>query len=130
MAHDPKIRRRWLVIATALGIVCAMAAWLLAEPVIRVFFSSRYVAAAVLVLPLALAQFVRGLTGIFNTFLSAHGRGADLRNAGLVLTLSNLGFNLALIPTFGARGAAWASLLALVANLIAHAAFYRRSYAF
>ncbi len=128
MAREPAIERRWLVRAVAIGAPCALAAWLLAEPVIRVFFSARYVAAAALVLPLALAQFVRGVTGIFNTFLTAHGRGADLRNAGLVLSLSNLVLNFALIPPFGAQGAAWASLLALVANLIAHAVVYRRSY--
>jgi O-antigen/teichoic acid export membrane protein len=87
------------------------------------------VGAAALVLPLALAQCVRGVTTIYNTFLSAHGRGVELRNAGLVLTLSNLVFNFALIPSFGASGAAWASLLALVANFIAHVVFYRRSLA-
>jgi O-antigen/teichoic acid export membrane protein len=129
MAREPAIARRWLVTATVVGIACALATWLLAEPVIRVFFSARYLAATGLVLPLALAQLVRGVTGIFNTFLGAHGRGADLRNAGLVLTLSNLFFNFALIPPFGANGAAWASLVALVANLIAHVIVYRRSFA-
>ncbi len=129
MARDGAIARRWLVIATVVGAASALTTWLLAEPVIRLFFSARYVGAAGLVLPLALAQFVRGVTTIYNTFLSAHGRGAELRNAGLVLTLSNVAFNFALIPSFGARGAAWASLLALLANFIAHVVFYRRSYA-
>ena len=128
MAREASIARRWLVGASAIGAPCALLAWLLAEPVIRIFFSARYVDAADLVLPLALAQLVRGVTGIFNAFLSAHGRGIELRNAGIVLALSNLVFNFALIPPFGAHGAAWASLLALVANLIAHAVFYQRSY--
>jgi O-antigen/teichoic acid export membrane protein len=129
MAHEPSIARKWILIATYVGAGCAIAAWLLAEPAIRLFFSARYVPAAALVLPLALAQFVRGITGIFNTFLSAHGRGREMRNAGLVLTISNLVFNFALIPPFGARGAAWASFLALLANLLAYVFFYRRSYA-
>jgi O-antigen/teichoic acid export membrane protein len=128
MAREPALARSWLVVATTVGASCAVAAWLLAEPAIRVLFSARYLAAAGLVLPLALAQLVRGITGIYNTFLSAHGRGADLRNAGLVLTISNLAFNFALIPPFGARGAAWASLLALIANLGAHVVVYRRSF--
>jgi O-antigen/teichoic acid export membrane protein len=129
MAREDAIARGWLVIATVVGAVSALTAWLLAEPVIRLLFSARYVGAAALVLPLALAQCVRGVTTIYNTFLSAHGRGVELRNAGLVLTLSNLVFNFALIPSFGASGAAWASLLALVANFIAHVVFYRRSLA-
>jgi O-antigen/teichoic acid export membrane protein len=128
MAREPAIERRWLVISSVVGVVCALGAWLLAEPLIRILFSDRYVDAAALVLPLALAQLVRGVTAVFNTFLSAHAHGAALRNAGLVLTISNVAFNFALIPSFGAQGAAWASFLALVANFIAHVVFYRRSY--
>lgn len=126
MARAPLIAQRWLGVAAVVGAGCAIAAWLLADPVIRVLFSARYGSAAALVLPLALAQFVRGVTGIYNTFLSAHGRGHDLRNAGLVLTVSNVALNFALIPPYGAKGAAWASFLALLANLAAHVVFYRR----
>ena len=128
MARVPTIDRRWLTIASAVGLACAIGVTVLAEPVIRILFSPRYVAAAGLVLPLAVAQLVRGVTTVFNTFLSAHAQGAALRNAGLVLTLSNVAFNFALIPAYGAQGAAWASLLALVANFIAHVVSYRRSY--
>jgi O-antigen/teichoic acid export membrane protein len=124
MARASSISGRWLALATLVGAVTALVAWLLAEPAIRVLFAARYLPAAGLVLPLVLATVVRGVTGIFNAFLSAHGRGRDLRNAGLILTGSNLGFNFALIPTFGASGAAWASFFALVANLGAHAYFY------
>ena len=127
LARQPAIARRWIVIATSVGGLCALVAWLLAEPVVRIFFSARYLPAAGLVLPLALAQFVRGVTGIFNTFFSAHGRGRDMRNAAFVLTTSNIVLNFALIPPFGARGAAWASLFALSANLVAYLALYRRS---
>jgi len=48
-------------------------------------------------------------------------------NAGLVLTISNLILNFALIPPFGAMGAAWASFAALLANLAAHRVGYRRA---
>jgi O-antigen/teichoic acid export membrane protein len=130
MAREDAIARLWLLVATVVGAASALTAWALAEPVIRVFFSHRYIDAAGLVLPLALAQFVRGVTTIFNTFLSAHGRGRELRNAGLILTASNIAFNFGLIPAFGAQGAAWASLLALLANFAAHVVFYRRSFAF
>jgi O-antigen/teichoic acid export membrane protein len=127
MTRAPGIARSWLVLATSLGAACAIGVSLLAEPAIRLFFSARYAAAAGLVPPLALAQFVRGITGIYNTFLTAHGAGVALRNAGIVLTVSNVAFNFALIPPFAAVGAAWASLFALLANLVAHIVFYRRS---
>ena len=62
-------------------------------------------------------------TGIYNSFLAAHGLGKELRNAGMALTVSNLILNVALIPQFGAAGAAWASL---IVNLGAHIVGYRR----
>jgi O-antigen/teichoic acid export membrane protein len=127
LARQPAIARRWIMIATFVGALCALVAWLLAEPVVRIFFSPRYLPAAGLVLPLALAQFVRGVTGVYIAFFSGHGRGRDMRNAAFVLTISNIALNFALIPPFGARGAAWASLLALSANLVAYVSLYRRS---
>jgi O-antigen/teichoic acid export membrane protein len=127
MARAPRIRRHWLTLAIGIGALSALLAWALAEPFIRLAFSQRYAPAAALVLPLALAQAVRGVTGVYNTFLSSHGRGRQLRNAAFALTASNLIFNFALIPPFGAAGAAWASLAALVVNLAAHVVFYRRS---
>jgi O-antigen/teichoic acid export membrane protein len=129
MARVAEIRRRWLLIAICGGALSALIAWVLAGSFISLAFSDRYAPAARLVPPLALAQAVRGVTGVYNSFLSAHGRGRELRNAGLVLTASNLALNIALIPPFGAMGAAWASLLALLANLIAHVVFYRKSIA-
>jgi O-antigen/teichoic acid export membrane protein len=128
MAHAPAIDRRWLTVALAVGAACAVTAWLLAEPAIRIVFSPRYVPAAALVLPLALAQFARGLTSLFVNFMSAHARGREMRNAGLILTGSNVLFNFALIPPFGAQGAAWASLFALLLNLGGYVMYYRRFY--
>jgi O-antigen/teichoic acid export membrane protein len=99
----------------------------LAYPIIPLLFGDRYRAAIGLVLPLACAEGVRGVTSMYNSFLSARGRGKELRNAALILTSTNVALNFALIPTFGAKGAAWASLGALVANYAAHVVGYRRS---
>jgi O-antigen/teichoic acid export membrane protein len=127
MARTSEMQARWVIVPTCVGAVSALGVWALASPFIGLAFSDRYASAARLVLPLGLAQAVRGVTTVYNTFLSAHGRGRELRNAGLVLTVCNLVLNFVLIPPFGAMGAAWASLFALVANLIAHVAFYRAS---
>ena len=59
--------------------------------------------------------------------LPANEKGRELRNAAAVLTASNVVLNLALIPPFGAVGAAWASFFALLVNLAAHIGYYRRS---
>lgn len=127
MVHAARLHRDWIRISWVVGFVFASAAYVLAKPLFRLVFAPEYVGAADYVLPLALAQVVRGVTGIYNNFLAAHGRGKELRNAGVVLTVSNLALNFLLIPTYGATGAAWASLLALLANYGAHVFFYRRS---
>jgi O-antigen/teichoic acid export membrane protein len=72
---------------------------------------------------------VRGVTGIYNTYLSARAYGRELRSANITLTASNVVLNLTLIPPFGAQGAAWASLVALIVNLAAHVYYYRRAQA-
>ena len=126
LANRPLIERRWLLMSVGLATASTIVAWLLADPFVRIVFAQRYAPAAALVVPLAAAAGVRGVTSLYNSFLSAHGLGKELRNAGLALTVSNLIFNFALIPPFGATGAAWASLLALVVNLVAHLAGYRR----
>ena len=105
----------------------SLVAYLVAGTFVDAVFSDRYRDVVPLLVPLLAAQVVRGTTSIYNTYLSAHGRGRELRNAGLVLTASNLVLNFALIPPYGAMGAAWASLVALVANHVAHIVFYRRS---
>ncbi len=125
LARERRIAGRWILLATAIGALTSLVVWLLSEPFIRIVFSERYIGAARLVVPLTLAQAVRGVTGVYNTFLSAKGRGRELRNAAIVLTVSNVVLNFALIPPYGAMGAAWASLVALMANLGAHVYSYR-----
>jgi O-antigen/teichoic acid export membrane protein len=80
-----------------------------------------------LVLPLALAAAVRGVTSLYNMYLGANARGRELRNVGSLLAGSNLALNFALIPTFGATGAAWASFGALIVNFAGHVFYYRRA---
>lgn len=126
MANHARVEGRWLAAAWCVGLASAAVTVVAATPLIRVGLSARYAPAAALVLPLALAQVIRGVTAIYNWFLAAQGHGRPLRNAAVVLTTSNLLLNFALIPKFGAAGAAWASFIALLANLIAHMVAYRR----
>jgi O-antigen/teichoic acid export membrane protein len=126
-AHRSSIDRSWLLASVVLGSLSVAALVTLGRSLVAVVFSARYIGAATLLLPLALAQLLRGVTSIYNSFLAAHTRGKELRNTGIVLTVSNVAFNVALIPTFGAVGAAWASFFALGANLLAHIFWYRRA---
>jgi O-antigen/teichoic acid export membrane protein len=126
MTRKRELADRWLLTAAGTSIVVLVVAVGLAGPVIRMVFSDRYAPAIALVGPLVLAQGIRSVTSVYNGFLAAQGRGRELRNAAFVLTASNVVLNFALIPPYGAMGAAWASVAALVANLFAHHVGYRR----
>ena len=129
MATAVAISRQVIVFSAVGGLASALVATLLAGPFIEHVFSARYAPAVALVFPLALAQAVRGVTGIYNTYLSAQAKGRELRSANVILTTSNAALNVTLIPAYGATGAAWASFVALVINLGAHVFYYRRSLA-
>ncbi|MBV9819726.1 MAG: polysaccharide biosynthesis C-terminal domain-containing protein [Solirubrobacterales bacterium] len=127
MVTSNEIPRRWLLSSCAISVVGVTATWALTGPFLAVLFPRSYADASAYVIPLAIAAALRGPTSVFNSFLSAQGRGRELRNAASVLTVSNLVLNLGLIPPFGATGAAWASAVALFANLVAHVHYYKRS---
>jgi O-antigen/teichoic acid export membrane protein len=126
MSTEGEIRKQWLGIAWAIGGACVLAVVLLAPPLIGVVFAKDYGPVATLAIPLVIAQGVRGVTTVYNTFLTAHAGGREIRNTAFILTGSNVVFNFALIPPFGATGAAWASLLALLVNYVGYVFYYRQ----
>lgn len=125
MARISSLERRWLLISWAVGGAGIVVAWLATVIAVGTIFPSSYHEARLLVIPLGVAGGIRGVTKMYNAFLATHGLGRELQNANLILAASNVVLNFALIPPFGAMGAAFASLLALVANLVAHQRGYR-----
>jgi O-antigen/teichoic acid export membrane protein len=124
MARAPRLAPRWIWIAAGVGGAGALVLALIASPLIDLVYGPEFAGAAALVLPLALAEAMRGVAGFPNQFFNAHGEGRAIRRVGIVFTVTNLIANLALIPPFGAEGAAWASFGAMLINL----ASYRREY--
>lgn len=86
-------------------------AWVLAEPVVVFVLGPSYAEAAVYLRILALSAGIISVGTVFGNLLIACDipRGY-LSLSGLGLAL-NLGLNAALVPTLGALGAAWATLL-------------------
>jgi len=127
MAQSARLRRSWLLASAGTSLAGVVAATTLAYPFVHLVLGERYAPVIYLVPILALAQGINGVTRLYNQFLWAHARGKDLRTASIVLTVANVILNFALVPPFGAAGAAWASVLALVANLAVHIIGYRRT---
>jgi O-antigen/teichoic acid export membrane protein len=67
-----------------------------------------------------------GLFQPYNSFLNAHGRGAELRNVVLVVGFATIAALLVTVPRFGIAGAAWtaAAAMALDYALLLH--YYRK----
>lgn len=90
-------------------------------------FSNKYTNAVPIILPMVAANFFMGAFQPYNFFLSAKGKGKYLRNTAIVLTVSTLFFNLMLIPSYGALGAAYATLISLFLDYLVHVYYYRKS---
>ena len=129
MAQSARLRRSWLAATIGISIAGVFTATALAYPFVHLVLGQRYATVIGLVPILALAQGINGVTRLYNSYLWSHARGKDLRTASIALTVTNVILNFALIPTFGAAGAAWASVLALVVNLALHIIGYRRTVA-
>ena len=75
--------------------------------------------------PAVATAVVMGAVQLPNWFLMAQGRGRILRDIALVYTGANLVLNFTLIPAFGLKGAAYASLGAAAVSLALHVIRYR-----
>jgi O-antigen/teichoic acid export membrane protein len=127
MTSESGLRPSWKAAVWVAGLAGTLVVWAASHDVVRIALGREYLPVVPLILPLALAATIRGVTALYNSYLAANAKGRELRMTGLVLTASNLILNFALIPPFGASGAAWASFFALVANYLAHVVLYRRS---
>jgi O-antigen/teichoic acid export membrane protein len=127
MAKLPELPSAWVLRIGAASAAMAVVLAAVASPLIDVTYGSEFTGAAILVLPLGLAEALRGLGALYNQYQHGHGRGRAIRRAGIAFTTTNMLANFTLIPLFGATGAALASLLAMSVNLIAYVRGYRRT---
>jgi O-antigen/teichoic acid export membrane protein len=93
---------------------------------VYLFFGKRYADAAVLIGPLGLAALFAGLFQPYNTFLTAHGRGRELRNISLAMCVVNTAGLLAFVPAFGVAGAAWWAAGSMAFSFLLHLYYYRQ----
>lgn len=122
LARVPARISKW----NAIVLITLAAALVLAGPFLLRLVFPKFSAGAVLLLPFALWNLFSGLFQPYNTFLAAHGRGAELRNTAIAVTITSLAGLLVIVPRFGIEGAAWTGVAAMALDYGLHLYYYRR----
>ena len=67
-----------------------------------------------------------GLFQPYNAFLASHGRGAELRNIAILVTVASLVGLILSVPRFGIMGAACTGACAMALDYLLHVYYYRQ----
>jgi O-antigen/teichoic acid export membrane protein len=126
LAQRDRLDKRLVLANAAFLAVSGLAVALCARAIIRHVLTPQFLPAAGLTYVLAGTAFFQGLYQPLNAFLAAHGRGRELRAISFSVSVINLGVAVALIPRFGAYGAAAGSVVAKGCELLGNAYFYRK----
>jgi O-antigen/teichoic acid export membrane protein len=121
LASVPLRIKRWntvVLIASSLALVT------IGPIALRLFFP-RYSEAAPLLTPFAVLNLFVGLFQPYNMFLASHGRGKELRNIAILVTIANITGLFLIVPRFGIAGAAWTGAAAMALDYLLHLNYYR-----
>lgn len=110
--------RRWALLLAVMGLAATALGWILGPPVIRIAFGERYADAGPLLRILVLAIPPMFVSALLSQALIALGRPWRSTAAFGVALAVNVAVNLALIPSLGATGAAWATAAAETALVV------------
>jgi len=119
------VPRRILRWNAAILVSAAVALIALGPTALRLLFP-KYAGAAPLLVPFALMNLFVGLFQPYNSFLNAHGRGAELRNVVLVVGFATIAALLVTVPRFGIAGAAWTAAAAMALDYALLLLYYRK----
>ncbi|HEU4386886.1 MAG TPA: oligosaccharide flippase family protein [Blastocatellia bacterium] len=114
-----KVWNAALLIAAAAGLV------FVGPLAVRLIFPN-YEGAIPLLLPFAVLNVFAGLFQPYNAFLASHGRGREIRNIAIAVTVASLGGIAVGLPLFGVAGAAWAGAVAMALDYALHVYYYRK----
>lgn len=97
---------------------------LLGPYLLVLIYSNQFAYSTKLLPAFATAAFFGGLFQPYNAFLSAHGRGGELRNISIFIGILNVISLFFILPRFGAMGAAWMVAVASAINFSLHYYYY------
>jgi O-antigen/teichoic acid export membrane protein len=111
-ASQNRINKKVLIINFLYIIITVLIFIFLRELIVTYLFSSKYITAIGVMLPLAMAFGFSGLCKPYTLYLMARGQGKKVRNISIIILILNIIMNVYLIPRFGIIGAGWATFIA------------------
>ncbi len=118
----PKRIIRWNAVVL---VVLAIGLALFGPFALKILFP-KYSQASNLLLPFAAFSLFSGLFQPYNMFLASHGRGAEIRNIAVIVSIATLAGLLLAVPRYGVMGAAWTGAAAMALDYLLHLHYYRR----
>ena len=118
----PKRIIRW---NAAVLVVLAIGLALVGPFALKILFP-KYVEASNLLLPFAAFSLFAGLFQPYNMFLASHGRGAEMRNIAVIVSLATLAGLLLTVPRYGIVGAAWTGAAAMALDYVLYLHYYQK----
>ena len=122
-ASKDRIPRRVLHLNFLWLLACVVGLALLGRFIVVLLFTDSFLPAVPLILPLAIAEFFRGMYQPY-TFLAAKGKGKWIKNVAFAEASFNVVGNLLLIYMYGAMGAAIASAIAKLVHFLGLRYYY------
>ncbi len=101
-----------LYFTLVLSLIALLGFLLLIKPLVILVYSKDYLQVVPITYLIAIGSTLQGYGDFYNRFLSAHGRGRDLRNTSFAISIFNIIGYTVIVYFFGLNGAAFTKILA------------------
>jgi O-antigen/teichoic acid export membrane protein len=116
-ANLSEIPSKVITLTLILSVLALAGFMLLIRPLVILIYTREYLAVVPLTYYLAIGSTLQGYGDFYNRFISAHGRGNDLRNASFVIGIFNIVGYTVVVYFWGITGAAITKVMAGVVYL-------------
>lgn len=127
MANKRKLSKKVLIINVLWLAIMSVAFITVGKWLFLLLFGMKYKYVGEHFILFGILAFFSGLYVPFNNFLGVKSFGKYLRNTAFILTISNMIFNILLIPKYKMVGAIYATIISLIVDNIAHYYYYRKA---
>ncbi len=118
---------RWVFMVNFLFVISSVLIFIiLRKTIILRLFSADYMPSVELIIPLAMAFGLSGISKPVTLFLVARGFGKIIRNISVVVPTVQIVITLLVVPKFGIIGAAWCTFSVYFLDLLLNILAYRR----